>query len=161
MNKIIWVILIIILAGFIAYTINYLSEDKEKHMVDTNFSQTPAVKVSYSNFAEVISKNSIVGDLPSNAVLQLKFYNFNLGERVWEKSFVMRKASVTEENIANADIVLSLDSKYLRELTSRNFCDIIQKANANGDLGFESPLSEASLLWKFKSMMKYKDCLGI
>jgi len=40
------------------------------------------------------------------------------------------------------------------------FSDIIKKAGANNDLGTWTELSKTSLLWKFKSMTKYRDCLG-
>ena len=57
-------------------------------------------------------------------------------------------------------MIISIHSKYVSE--SYNFCNAIKQANRNGDLSYEvnPDLSKASLLWKYKSMMKYKDCLG-
>ena len=124
---------------------------------------TPPIKVGYNNMEEELSKNSLVQSLPKDSIILLKFYNFNSEERVWEKAYVLGKGEASETPNFNekADIVLSLDSKYLKELTNKNFCSIIQKANKNGDLGFETDLSKISLAWKFKSAYEYKDCLGI
>jgi flagellar basal body-associated protein FliL len=148
-------VLIVCAMGAVYYVLS------DKPSVNIEDTKIPTINVNYMNFAEVISENNIVQDLPSDAVLQLKFYNYNSGSQAWEKSFVMKKGSVVEDDVDEADIVLSLNSKYLNELTNKNFCDVIKEANANGDLGFESSLSTAGLAWKFKSVMKYKDCFGM
>ncbi|MDO8517441.1 MAG: hypothetical protein Q7S33_04945 [Nanoarchaeota archaeon] len=120
----------------------------------------PPIKITYENFASMLSKNSMIQALPDNSALLLKFYNFNSGQRQWEKTYAITKSSVKEGNVENPDITILLSSKYLNELTTSNFCSIIKKAKANNDLGIETSLSTPSLLWKFKSMTKYKDCLG-
>jgi hypothetical protein len=166
MKKITIILAIIVLIFMVAIAcgIYYISENNDVKpvvSVSSNVTKTLPIKVNYSNFAEIISKNEVVRDLPEGAILQLQFYNYNSGERQDEKSFVIKRASVREGSGENADIVLSLSSKYLNELTSRNFCDVIKKANANRDLGFDSKISSVALAWKFKSVMKYKDCFGM
>jgi hypothetical protein len=139
----------------------YFLNDSDPESVIQNSTPTPTIKVSYVNFAEIISKNYVIKELPENAVIQLKFFNFDSGSQTWEKSFIMKRANVQEGNIDSADITLTLHSKYLKELTDKNFCDVIKKANSNGDLGFESSMSTTALAWKFKSIMKYKSCFGL
>jgi len=146
---------VVILALLLAWIIPLINPAKK---VQTNNIQT--IPVNYTNLASELSKNSMIKTIPDNAVLLLKFYNFNSGEREWEKSYILRKGKVTEGE-EKADITLTLDSKYLKELTNNNFCSIIKLAKKNGDLGFETSLSTTSMLWKFKGMMKYKDCFGI
>lgn len=120
-------------------------------------------KISYANLEKELSENEIIQSIPSGTILLLRFYNFNTGERTWEKAYILKKGEAKETTNASekADIVLSLHSKYLQELTSENFCEVIQKANANKDLGFDTELSKITLAWKFKAVFKYKDCLGI
>ena len=119
-----------------------------------------AIAIDYNNLAPVLSSTSLIRDLPKNSVILLKFYNFNSGARQWEKSYVIKQGKVYEGN-ENADITLTLHSKYLSGLTTGNFCSMIQQAKKNGDLGIETSISSVSLAWKFKSMYKYKDCLGL
>lgn len=159
MKKVLIVVILIVLVGLVAGAVYYVLP--ERQVMDIDATEMPTIKVNYTNFAEVISGNSIVRDLPADAVLQLKFYNYDSGSQEWEKSFVMKRGLVVDGSVDGADIVLSLNSKYLNELTNKNFCDVIKKANSNGDLGFESSLSTAGLAWKFKSVMKYKDCFGM
>ena len=54
-----------------------------------------------------------------------------------------------------------MHSKYLSKLTASNFCNIINSAKRNGDFGNEMKLSKVKLLWRYKSIMSYKDCLGL
>lgn len=115
--------------------------------------------ITYSNLAYVLSRNSMIQALPESSVILLKFYNFNSGERQWEKSYILTKGSV-REGTANADLIILLHSKYLAELSENNLCNIIQKAKANGDFGTEMQLSTASFMWRYKSMMGYKSCFG-
>jgi len=122
---------------------------------------TPPIFINYSNFEKEIAKNYIIQALPSDARILLKFYNFNSGQRQWENSFILQKANVTKGTLQNPDITLSLSSKYLKELTNQNFCQIIQKANNNGDLGIEFGLSEVSLMWKYRIILKYRSCFGM
>ncbi len=121
---------------------------------------TQPVAITYSNLENYLSQTPMVQALPSDGVLMLKFFNFEGGERVWEKSYVIKKASVKEGFVANPDILLTLHSKYLAEMNTNNFCSVIKRANANGDLGFETQLSKMKLSWKFKSIAGYRDCFG-
>ena len=120
----------------------------------------PPIPITYANMAQMLTNNPIIQALPEDSTLLLRFYNFNSGEREWEKSYVMKKADVKEGMIDNADLTLTLSSAYLPQLTNQNFCGMIQAAKANGDLGVESSLSTAGLLWKFKSIAEYRSCLG-
>lgn len=121
---------------------------------------TPPVAMTYDNLDDYMSNNIIVKELPDDVVMLLKFYNFDSGEREWEKTFVIEKARVYEGSVDNPDLIILLHSKYLAEWNNRNFCTIMTKASNNGDLGYESSLSTVELAWKFKSLMEYKDCFG-
>lgn len=114
----------------------------------------------YESFEQQLSQNDLVKDLPDNAVLALWFYNFNTGVRIWEKSYVIKRNYVAEGNAGNPDLTIAISSKYVGLITPGNFCSVIQTANQNGDLGIYTDLSKTQLAWKFKSMYKYRDCLG-
>jgi len=119
--------------------------------------------IGYYNLEDELSKNPIIQALPSNSILLLKFYNFDSGERTWEKAYIFQRGEVKETTNLDekADVILTLHSKYLQELTNKNFCEIIKKSNQNGDLEFYTKLSWFSLTWKFKSIYRYRDCFGI
>ncbi|MCU0642213.1 MAG: hypothetical protein MUF61_01360 [archaeon] len=121
---------------------------------------TKPVAITYSNIENYLSQTPMVKAVPSNGVIMLKFFNFDRGYREWEKSYVIKTGSAKEGFAADPDILLTLHSKYLQEMNTNNFCSVIKKANAAGDLGFESPLSTLKLSWKFRSLSSYRDCFG-
>jgi hypothetical protein len=120
----------------------------------------PPIDITYENIEPMLSKSSLIRDLPDDSTLMLRFYNFDTGERQWERSYVLQTGNVKEGTITNADITFHLHSKYLEPLTNQNFCSVIQQAKRNSDLGIETELSKTKLAWKFKSIVKYRDCLG-
>jgi len=149
-------LLLVIIGLFVFAYVDSLPKE-----VSTTVSKpSPTILINYSNFAQVISMNAIVKKIPKDSTIILNFYNFNTGEREIEKSYIITTGKITE-GISDGEIILFMSSKYLSELTNKNFCTVIKKANDNGDLGFESKLSDAALAWKFKSMYEYKSCLGM
>lgn len=158
MKTIFWVLIGIVLVSAIvgAFAWGYVSSI-EKPVKSGNYTASPPIKINYSNIETQLSKSSLVKAIPSGEIASLKFYNFNSGERTFEKSFVLKKGSLVEGN-EKADVELWIHSKYLNELTNQNFCAILKKANQNGDLSIETNLSTVALGWKFKSMYEFKDC---
>jgi hypothetical protein len=121
----------------------------------------PPPDVNYGNIASYLSDNQVIKDIPDNANIFLRFFNFNSGKREYEKSFILTKGHVEEGYLENPDLTLIIHSKYLEQWNSANFCNIMSSANKNGDLAYNSELSSAKLLWKFKSMNGHKSCFGI
>lgn len=97
-------------------------------------------------------------DIPEKDPVSIRFFYFEGGQRVWQDTFYMAGGELLPS--AQATIKLTLHSKYIDELNGDNLCSIIQTANKNRDLGFESPYSDSKLIWKYKSMIKYRDCFG-
>jgi hypothetical protein len=171
---IIWLIIfLLIIAGIFLFAYfkvkNSPKTDNTKQSVSSQQTTSPPAKVvygvaseqDYKNFKDILAKNNMIQDLPDNAKILLSFYNFYTGERVWEKSYTLTKGEVKEGSTEDYDIKLIMHSKYLTVLNENNFCSTITSAKGNGDFASETSSSTISLLWKFKSMMKYKSCLGL
>lgn len=150
------IFLVIILMSLFAYSL--ISQNTSSNQ--TSYA-VKATHITYNNIENVLSGNSIVKVLPEDAQIILRFYNFNTGSRVWEKSYILKKGIVEEGAATNPDMSLSIHSKYLNEMTDQNLCIIIKKAKNNNDLGVEVYISQAALLWKYRSILKYKDCFGL
>jgi len=148
MKKVVIIVLIVILllggAGAYAY-FNYIRTPTAQ-----NTGNSVPVTVTMENFAQVLSGNSFVRDLPDDAVISLV---------VGDEYYTIKKSSVTKEKVNGCDFQLSIPEKYIPMLG--NLCTAVQTAKSNGELGFESSMSKTSLLWKYKSAIKYKDCFGL
>jgi len=119
------------------------------------------IDITYENIPQMLSEHSMIKELPKDAVILLRFYSFDGGKRVWKRSYVLEGGRIREGSVQNPEITLYIHSKYLEPLTNQNFCSIIRQAKINGDLGMESRLPKVKLMWRFKNMLKYKDCLGV
>ena len=141
----------------------FIKEPSTKLMTNNlNTVQTKAaVKINYSNIETELPQNQIIQALPNDARILIKFYNFNSGQRTWEKNYSLTKGAVNEGTVENPDVILSLDSEYLNELTTQNFCDVIKQAKSDSNLGIEIPGSKTALLLKYSGMLQYKSCLGL
>jgi hypothetical protein len=115
--------------------------------------------ITTDNFPEYASSQQIVKDLPKNAEISIKFYSFEGGQRQIQASYTMTKGKVEKKDASSPDIEIMIHSKYLPEIN--NLCATLKKAMQNGDVAYQTNLNSAALLWKYKGMMKYRDCLGI
>ena len=129
---------------------------------ETSTNSNPVKIYSVPNYPQLISKLSsdpIVNNLPNDAIIELKFYNFNTGQRTWEKSYILKKDSIQEGTAQEKDFKILIHSKYVNEIKNKDLCTVAKQAKTNGDFGVESNLSELTLMWKYKSMLEYQDCL--
>lgn len=113
----------------------------------------------YSNLANLLSQTPMVQDLPNGESILLRFYNFNSGNREFEKSYILTKGSAKEGFLDYPEITIVVHSKYVPELGNDNLCETIKRADSNNDVGIYTDLSTTKLVMKFSSMMKYKDCI--
>jgi hypothetical protein len=123
-----------------------------------NSGQINNISVTKENLPLFLENLQMIKELPIDAVILLKLYNFNTGQRQWEESYVIKKSSVTQGNIDNPDITIVLASKYVPQLN--DFCATLQKAKANNDIGYDTKMSNLAFLWKYRGVLKYKGCFG-
>ena len=107
---------------------------------------------------QTIKESDFFYDIPEKDPISIRFFYFEEGQRVWQDTFYMGHGELLDS--AQAGIKLTLHSKYIDELENKDLCTVIQTANSNRDLGFDSPYSNSKLLWKYKSMLKHRDCFG-
>ncbi|RLG12448.1 hypothetical protein DRN73_02575 [Candidatus Pacearchaeota archaeon] len=164
--SILLIIIIIILIGVVIYThyekpktLN--SNNKHSYVPSQPIVYEPATEEDFKKFEEILPNNEIIQKLPENAKILIKFYNFDSGEREWDYSYLLTKGKVEKSSDENVDIILIISSMYLSKFNENNFCFIIKDAKRNGDFGSQLKISKIKLLWKYKSVMSYKDCLGL
>lgn len=157
------ILLLILIAVFIAYgsftgkMINWFGF-KKINIPSSSSSLMQNIIVTKANFPIFLQSTNLVRELPNDAEIQLKFYNFDSGVRVWEENYVIQKDLVNAGEAEDPDAVVVMSSSYIDKLG--NFCSAVQEARNNGDLGFEIKKSTVLLLWKYKGLMKYKSCFG-
>jgi len=142
-------ILLIILFIYSAPRLGIIGNVINKQATNSNSVSAPLL-ITKDNFQAYLEKQSIIQDIPKKAEISLIFSDT-------KESYIITKSSVKKGQAINPDIIITIPSTYIPSLS--NFCNAIKTANTNKDLGYELVASKMSLLWKYKSMMKYKDCL--
>lgn len=117
---------------------------------ETSSGVSAPVLVTTENLPQYLSFNRVVQDLPEEALISLQ---------VGSSQYTVKKGSVTEGYTSGADMLVSLPSSYLGEIS--DFCSVLSSALAKGDLQMTLYISKPAAAWKYKGIYKYRDCLGI
>jgi len=122
-----------------------------------------ASEEDYQRLEQILPQNEVIQALPENAKISISFFNFNTGYREWERDYLLTKAKAVQiDSIPeDVDMKLIMHSRNVPLLKQGNLCEVIAIAKANGDFATETMISKTKLLWKYKSMMSYKECLGL
>ncbi len=120
------------------------------------------VKPDFDRLRTVMQNQPLVLDVPSKGRISLRFFHFTEGCRIYDKSYIISDGQIAEGG-GSADIYVTLASSYVDRIDETNFCDIVKEARANDGLGqwTDEDVGEATLLWRYKGMLKYRECLGI
>ncbi|MBS3076158.1 hypothetical protein J4481_00250 [Candidatus Pacearchaeota archaeon] len=152
-------LVLIILAGIFLTTLQINSYAINSKPESTQTITLNSQKEAFDYLPQYLAGQEIIQSLPKNTAIDLKFFDFVNGKRVWLREYSLENGKILEQKMESPEIIISLHSKYLAGLYQEDFCAVLKNANTNGDLGFETDLSTASLLWKFKSIIKYKECI--
>ncbi|MEK6845047.1 MAG: hypothetical protein AABX44_02205, partial [Nanoarchaeota archaeon] len=105
--------------------------------------QVKIVPLSQEQRQEVenaLLSSEFIQNIPNDNPISLRFFYFEEGQRVWQDIFYIGRGELI--NSGKAGISLTLHSKYIEELDKDDLCNIIQRANQNRDLGFDSDYSQ-------------------
>ena len=114
----------------------------------------------FSQLINLMKNQDLVKDVPEKGSIKIRFFHFTQGCRIWDKTYVLSGGIIQEKN-TDTDIYVQMHTDYAKKINENNLCDIIMEARNNGDLGQWTELGKTTLLWRYKSMMKYRECLGI
>ena len=128
-----------------------------KSITAQNIEIVPLSSEDRAKVIGVLSTSGFISDIPRKGVIGLRFFSFSSGKQIWHDGFLIGKDKLLSSG--EPDIYLSLHSKYIPEFNG-DLCEVIQRANANRDLGFYSESNKAWLLIKYAGMLKHRKCFG-
>ena len=145
MNKKLTIAGIAVVIVFVALAVFDLNSQSTKYYVHQ------PVELNPDNVAAYLSMYNIVDDLPGDAEIQINF---------GEYKYYVSGNSVLEGDIEGADLQVWLPEEYISLIGLEGVCEAMSEANRNGEIGIEIYESEASLAWKYKGMLKYRNCFS-
>ena len=151
---IIGVIVLIVLIAFIFYKFQPTGKITSNQQVEI----VPLSQAQIEKVASTLLTSEFIKDIPEKNPIALQFYDFHDGERIWQSGFLMGENELLTQG--EPSVYLYLHSKYIEEIDNLNMCEVIKRANQNGDLGFYSEHNKAALLIKYANMLKHRGCFG-
>ncbi|MBU3913174.1 MAG: hypothetical protein KKE50_03710 [Nanoarchaeota archaeon] len=131
---------------FLDINANVIRDNKESSSVSSN---SKPVLIDKSNFAGYLARNEIITNLPKNAVISLK---------VDSDYYTIGKGSVARGIAKNPDLEVSIPGSYIPGIG--DFCNSVKNAINNQDAVIELKISSVSFLWKYRGVVKYRECFG-
>jgi len=107
------------------------------------------VLIDKNNFAGYLAQNEIISSLPKGAVISLK---------IDSEDYTVGRGSVVKAKAENPDLEVSIPGSYIAGMG--DFCNTVKRAINNGDAVISLKIGRVSFLWKYRSVMRYKDCFG-
>lgn len=109
------------------------------------------IEVTLENLPNVMEQTPYVQELPRGALIELY---------IGSTPYTIVKGSLEEGSPANPDVTIKIPEKYLSVMGQYGVCAMVYAANKAGELTVEAHQSGTSLGWKYKTLVKYKDCLS-
>jgi hypothetical protein len=109
------------------------------------------VVVTSNNLPAYLSDFAVLDDLSKKSKIHLKFGN--------SLDYTITKGNVERGIPDDPEIIIALPEEYISKL-GYGVCGAVQEAVQNGDLEIETSLSKTEILWKYKGLLKHRDCLG-
>jgi hypothetical protein len=119
-----------------------------------------ATPEEYARLEQIIPQNEMIQKLPEDARIQMIFFNRNSGYWRAERYYKISKASVIPGTISNPEFKFVMNARWVSQFTESNFCEVMHQARAASEADAEAFGSKTSLLWKYRGVIGYRDCLG-
>ena len=107
------------------------------------------VLIDKNNFAGYLERNEIISSLPRGAVISLK---------IDSEDYTVGRGIVVKAKAENPDLEVSIPGSYVAGMG--DFCNTVKKAINNGDAVISLKIGRVSFLWKYRSVLKYRECFG-
>ncbi|MEK6909165.1 MAG: hypothetical protein AABX23_03880 [Nanoarchaeota archaeon] len=118
-----------------------------------NLNEATGLVVNTESFPNYLETHPAVESLPKSSSLELI-----IGSKTYEidgKNVILSDGKNTDK-----DIKVILPQGYESVIGEIGLCDAIKKANKNKELDFELYVNKATLLLKYRKLLKYSDCLN-
>jgi len=138
------VVIVIILLGAGIYAYDLLRPVK--------FGVHQPVVLTSENLPGYLSRIDLIQDLPEDSDIQVNFG----GNKYSITGGVVRAGALEDP-----EVVMDLPEEYIGRIGEVGLCQATGEAVRNREISVETKLSEAELAWRYKKLLRYRECVGI
>jgi len=109
------------------------------------------INMTKEGFSEYLEEHTLIKELPEDSDISLKLngYSYSLGQGI-----------VEESSNSESDLEISIPEDYISKIGEEGLCEVMGEGLSSGEIEIETELSESELVWKYRDVLKYRECFG-
>lgn len=117
-----------------------------------NTTEATGLVVSEESFPTYLETHPAIEGMPDSSLVEL-----NIGDNTYE---IEGQHVYLTQSEGEKDLKITLPSGYEEIIGQIGLCNAVKKANENNELGVELHASKATILFKYRKLLKYGECLN-
>ena len=106
-----------------------------------------------------LKNHQFVKELPKNTEIKLTVGKNEYIISKGEVEQILNETKNAKQEMEEVDIDIEIPEEYVKRIGEVGLCQTAGEIVENKDAKIETNLSESELLWKYKNLIKYKNCL--
>ena len=113
--------------------------------------EVKGINLTKEGFAEYLEEHTLIKELPGGSDISLKLngYSYSLGQGV-----------VEESSNSESDLEISIPENFIAKIGEEGLCEVMSGGLESGEIVVETELTETELAWKYRGVLKYRECFG-
>ena len=145
-KKILWSVLIILVGILIVGGIYFYSLFNPVEIVEQK-----GILLSGEELPTYLENHQIFQELPGETNIQINF---------GEEEYSVLEDSVESGELSDADVTVDVPEEYIEKVGELGLCGALEEAVESNEVSIETNLDETELLWKYRDLLKYRECFG-
>ena len=113
--------------------------------------EVKGINLTKEGFADYLEKHILIKELPEGSDISLKLNGY---------SYSLSQGVVEESSNSESDLEISIPEDYIAKIGEEGLCSAMSEGLDSGEIEVKTELSESELVWKYKDVLKYRECFG-
>ncbi len=144
-KKILWSVLLILVGILVVGGIYFYSLFNPVEIIEQK-----GILLSGEELPAYLENHQIFQELPEETNIQINF---------GEEEYSVLEESVESGEISDADVTVNVPEEYIEKVGELGLCSALEEAVKNNEVSVETTLSESELAWKYRDLLKYRECI--
>ena len=120
-------------------------------LMPAEFEELKGINLDKEGFSDYLEEHILVQELPKDANVKIK---------IDDTSYSVSQGVVKEMEVENQDIEIIISENYLSKIGEEGLCEVMDEGLESGEIVVKTALSESDLAWKYRNVVKYRECFG-
>lgn len=142
---ILWSVLIILVGILVVGGIYFYSLFNPVEIIEQK-----GILLSGEELPAYLENHQIFQELPEETNIQINF---------GKEEYSVLEESVESGELSDADVTVNVPEEYIEKVGELGLCSALEEAVKNNEVSVETTLSESELTWKYRDLLKYRECI--